>query len=148
MRKFVYVCLILPNLSFSAFGKDVKAQRSIELKSASVVMADKASCAGTFHQGTCYIFDEAEPALALNKVTYNANSKSELTVDLHLDSKDQENFKALTKRIAGKRHVVVSINGNIVSAPLVKSEISGPDLQISLPSKADMSALLSALGGK
>jgi preprotein translocase subunit SecD len=139
---------MLPNLSFNAFGKDLTAKSSIELKSASIVMADKATCAGSFHEGTCYIFDEAEPPLVLNKVTYSANSKSELTVDLHLDGKDQENFKAMTKRIAGKRHVVVSINGKIVSAPLVKSEIPGPDLQISLSSKADVSALLTALGGK
>ena len=148
MRKFVYVCLMLPNLSFNAFGKDLTAKSSIELKSASIVMADKATCAGSFHEGTCYIFDEAEPPLVLNKVTYSANSKSELTVDLHLDGKDQENFKAMTKRIAGKRHVVVSINGKIVSAPLVKSEIPGPDLQISLSSKADVNALLTALAGK
>ncbi len=148
MRKFVYVCLMLPNLSFNAFGKDLTAKSSIELKSASIVMADKATCAGTLHEGTCYILDEAEPALILNKVTYGANSKSELTVDLHLDSKDQESFRAMTKKIAGKRHVVVSINGKIVSAPLVKSEISGPDMQISLTSKAEASALLSALAGK
>ena len=39
-------------------------------KAATMVAADKEHCGGTFHKGTCYIFDEAEQKLVLNKVKY------------------------------------------------------------------------------
>lgn len=147
MRKFVYVCLLLPNLSLNAFAKEkeLTAKKTIEMKSASIVKADKETCVGVFHDGSCYVFDEDEPVMVLRNVRYSPNAKDELIVDLHLDAKDQEKFQAMTKKMASKRHLVMSINGKVVSTPLVRTEITGPDLQVSLNNKTEAAALLSVL---
>ena len=146
MRKFAFICLILPSLSFGASTlKSAKSQ--VTLKAATMVDADKKFCGGTYNKGRCYIFDEKVPKLVLEGVRYQVNPQNELIVDLKVSPKDQEKLSKISKDFVGKRYLVIMVNDKIISAPFLKSHISGQDFQISLKQKSDVQKLLSALGG-
>jgi len=137
---------MLPTLSLGASTlKSAKSQ--VTLKSATMVDADKKSCGGTFGKGRCYIFDEKEPKLVLEGVRYQVNPQNELIVDLKVSPKEQKKLSRISKKFAGKRHLVIMVNDEVVSAPFLKSHLSGQDFQISLKQKSEVQSLLSALGG-
>lgn len=117
MRKFVYVCLMLPSLSLQSSVREGKSsKKKLELKSASLMSPQKTGKITPLRKGSCYIFDEGDHALTLKNVKYSLGSKNDFFVDLHLNKKNQVAFKNLAKRFGGKRKLVLSINGKVVSA--------------------------------
>ena len=146
MQKLVYLCIMLPTLSFGASSEKC-SNADIILKSATMVDADQQYCGDTFHNGHCYILDEDEPKMILQGVSYQVSQENELSVDVKLSPKEQERLSQLSKEFAGKRHLVIIINNKIVSAPFLKTPITGSSLQISHKKKSDLENLLKALGG-
>ena len=67
-------------------------------------------------------------------------------VSLHLKSESQKRFSELTAQNIGKK-VGIVVDGRIVSAPVIKSAITGADIQISGSlSEAEAQALVKHLG--
>ena len=150
MRKFLYVCLALPTLNLPAQTKKdsvEKPQMGIQLQAASFLDADQPSFEDKTQKGRCYIFDETKNILTLSNVKYKRSSQNDFTVDIKLDSSDQKKLKSLSKQISGKREIVLSVNGNLVSAPLAKEGVEGSsNVSISFKKKLDMENLLQSLG--
>ena len=127
MRKYVYICLMLPALNLSALsGKQTKRKR-LELKTAAEIIVKEKDYGGSFHKGSCYIFDETEPALVLKNVKFQVDPKNELIVDFHLSAKEQKALAGLSKKYSKDRHLVTMVNNQIISVPFLKEVLKAPD---------------------
>ena len=117
MKKFAYVCFILPLLSTNLNGKVKKDHKQIKLKTAKMIHAGEQKTNKEFHQGSCYFFDETTSALRLGNVKYKISSNDEVIVDLHLNSKEQKSLNKISKKFSKKRQVVLMLNDQVISKP-------------------------------
>ena len=116
MKKFVYVCLMLPSLGLQASLSSSQGKKKLMLKSASLVKPEKIKKEKGFEKGCCYIFDEDKHALTLENVRYHVDEKNDFFVDFHLNKRNEADLRAFTKNLGEKRKLVFSINGKLVKA--------------------------------
>ena len=142
MRKFLYVCFVLPALSASAAKNSYPASKkgSIHLRSSSFVRESKISHKRNISKGNCYIFDGTKPVMTLTDVKYSMHPKKELVVDLKLKPSEQLMLGSLSKKIEGKRELVLMVNGNVVKTPKIL-----PKSVLSKRSQSQVQALVSSL---
>ena len=143
MRKIMLVYLILPMMSSFASAKEKQTTPKVELKSAQIVSVS-AGCAGETHLGKCYLFDDSGASIKLQDPIYSFD-KENLIVDIKVNAEDQKKLYSLSKRYAGKRHVVFMVNGEIVSSPFLKTMLNTGDFQISLKDGKEFDDLKNAL---
>lgn len=143
MRRFLYICFVLPALSAPAAHKSsypISRKGNVHLKSASLVSAQKARHNRKVSKGNCYIFDGTKPVMTLTNVKYSVQPQKELVVDLRLKPKEQQILSSLSRKVAGKRDIIFMVNGQIVKAPS-----AGPKMAISQKSQTQVQSLISSL---
>ena len=143
MRRFLYICFVLPALSAPATHKSsypMSRKSNVHLKSASLLPAKEARYNQKVSKGNCYIFDGTKPVMTLTNVKYNVQAQKELVVDLRLKPKEQQILSSLSRKVAGKRDIVFMVNGQIVKAPS-----AGLKMAISQKSQTQVQSLISSL---
>lgn len=117
MRRFVYMCLVLPTLSLGAGEKNQtrEEKKGVFLKSLSALQEKTENHSKEFEKGRCYIFDESKKALTLEGVRYKVDSNNELLVDIKLNQKEQKALDTFSKKLPKKSHLVVTVNEQVVN---------------------------------
>ena len=143
MRRFLYICFVLPTLTASAANKTtypIPRRGNVHLRSADLLPAQKARSNRKVSKGNCYIFDGTKPVMTLTNVKYSVQPQKELVVDIRLKAKEQKILSSLSNKVAGRRDIVFMVNGQIVKTPT-----TGPKMAISQKSESQVQSLISSL---